>query len=512
MSKPIKFGLIIFGITVLAILSLFAYKFLSESLVDNTNYLKLGNDQLSAGQYSSALASYQKAMVKNSSNPEVYLKIAKIYEIKNRFSDATDILKKGINQKKDNADLNYQLGQDLSILAKSDPNQIQNAIDAYLVASTSDSYRIFATYKAARLISSKTGSDNTNKAKEMYINLGNFQPAKYELVLYSIDNPDEALNLLKEAENTPASTNQDQLMNVIDFHKNLSEQINAVKQDITSKKKAATVFNDKGYVAYRADRCEFGLDFLKNAISESEKDVPYYAARLVLGECLKRLQKYDEAKSIVQTVYDNNKDSIEARLILRHVYRGLSDNANMKKMYEELIALDGQNTTIRYDYAQDMELISDWSTAANQYAWLGQNLSDKSTVGNLSNADYSLNDRFLTKAYEIYVYKVKDLETAQSMLDNAVKTNDKFINSQKKDELIAWIKYLQKTTDKNLENDLLSKAQNLNTADALYHVAFISKTRGDNKTAKSKALQSYDIDSEGYVGPMAADILNTLEK
>ncbi|MEI7604323.1 MAG: tetratricopeptide repeat protein [bacterium] len=547
MTRPVKICLFIFLITLTILGGFTVYKIISAT-VDTTDRAKEGDTFLfgnqnvpDAGtivltktlnkynqnaQYAKALLSYQKAVDKDPKNASLYQKIAFIYEAKNRYRDALDILTKGITAVPTSADINYQIGEDSSNLIATDKTYLQKAIDAYTKAASSDKYKIFATYKEARLYSYKTDNDSLNKAKELFSSLGDFQPAKYNLVLYEIDDPDKALSSVDAASKVSPTENQDILNSDFatwaDFGKTLTEQINLLKQDVTNKKSVATIFNTKGYIAYKVNRCEFALTFLKNAIIESEKDVFYPQARLVLGECLKRLGLYEEAKSYVEEVYNKNKDSVEARMILRQVYRGLGDTAGMKKMYDELITINAQNIQIRLDYANDLEVIAsskkdsalgDLETAAAQYEWLGMNLTDQSTIGGVVNKDYALNQKYLLKAVRIYTYKMNNYAKARDVINTALKITDKtFLDKNIGDELLSWIAYMQTPSDKTLENDVYEKAKNMNGIDAQYHVAYILNVRGDKNTAKEKALTAFDLDEDGYIGALAGDLISAIEK
>jgi hypothetical protein len=511
-SKSVKISIIVFIIVLLGIGLLVGYKYLSILLIDNTDYIKQGDTQFSRQEYSQASDSYQKALAKNEQNKDLYLKIAKVYESKGRFKDAIDNLKKGLDQLKGNTDLQFQIGEDASILAKTDIYYVQIAIDAYIGASKDSGLKNVSTYKAARLISSLSGDGDLNKAKELYLSIPDFQPAKYELVLYEIDNPDSALEKLDAAKNTPQTEGQESLLDVVNFDKDLRDQLNALKQDIASKKKLATILNSKGYTAYKSDRCEFGVDFFKQAVTESEKDVFYPSARLALGECLQRLKRFDESKSYVLPVYEKNKDSIEARLVLRHVYKGLGDIPNMKKIYDELIALKGQDYTIRIDYAVSLESVSDYVAAATQYEWLGLNLPDNAVVSNIPNTNLALNNAYLLKAYGIYSYRLNNFGAAQKIIENSIQKNTKFIESKTANELITWAEYMQSPLDKNLENDAFNKAKDLQNTDAYYHTAMLAKIRGDKKLAQEKAVAAHNLDKDGFIEKLALDIVNELQK
>ena len=515
MTTSVKISAGILFVVLLGVGGFTAYKVLSTA-VDNTNYLLKGDQYLSQQQYSNALTSYQKYEVKNPNDLSTYQKIAKIDELKNRFKDAIDSLKKGIDRSPTSGDLNFELGEDQSNLSATDTAYLQQSIDSYLLAAKSEKYKNIGTYKAARLFSQKADAVSLAKAKDLYISLGSFQPAKYELVLYNLNDPDKALSDLNVAQGIPVVSGQEDISTDFsswsEFAKELSTQLNSVKQDINAKRSSATIDDSKGYVAYKLNRCEFGTEFLKAAIIESEKDVFYPQARLVLGECEKRLKQYSDAKAYVEPVLQKNSTSLDARLILRQIYKGLGDFVNMKKMYDELISLDGQNFGTRLDYAQDLEFIQDYAGAAVQYAWLGQNLNEQSIVAGSKNTNFSLNQKYLIRSYELFGYKANDYIKATEVIQTAIASNVKYIDTNISNELIAWANYQKNNSDKGLRDQALIQAKNLQNTDALYHVAVISKDTGDLLTAKSDALKAYDTDDTGYIAPLAAAIVNETVK
>ena len=515
MSKSVKISLAILFLTLVSLGGFSAYKVVSYA-VDNTDYLAKGDTYLAQNQFSNALSSYEKYEIKNLNSVSIYQKIAKIYEQKSRFKDAIDVLKKGLNKIPDNSDLNYQLAEDGVLLINNDSSYLSMSADAYLNAAHDNKYKNIATYKAARLISQRGDDDSLNRVKNYYNSLPNYQPAQYELSLFNINNPDQSLLALSNAQKIPSSPNQGQLLldfpNWDAFKQELTNQLNSVKDDILNNKSLSTIDDSKGYTAYKMNRCEFSIGFFKMAIAESEKEVFYPQARLLIGECLKRLKLYADAKGYLEPVLQQNPASIDARLILRQVYKGLSDTSNMKKMYDELITLDGQNAQTRLDYAQDLEFISDFSNSASNYAWLGQNLNDQSVLGNDKNLDYSLNKKYLIRAYEIYLYKVKDLSKASDIIKNAQNKNSKLIDAKTADELITWVNYQQNVSNIDLRNQAYSKSQSLSNVDSLYHTALIAKDLSNNKLAKDDALQAYDKDDVGYIAPLAAELVNEIDK
>ena len=539
MSNRLKTSLAIFFIVILSIATITIYKVIS-STIDTVDYAKAGDKALFgdtvpsddvvflilrgqetkyvvAGEYSRAISSYQKVIEQNKNKVGAYQKIALIYEIKSRMQDAISILQRGADANPSSTEIQFQLGLLSEKMLDTDPTLRDKSITYFTEAAKNSKFKTIALYKSARLISGKADADNMKKAKDIFTSLGDFQPARYELLFNEIDTPDAAIPDLAVVTKLTASPDQEYLQKDYaswdDFAKTFLDQLNNVKTEISNKAKPVNIFNAKGYVAYKLNNCEFSTPYLTSAIIESEKEVFFPTARLVLGECYKRLQKFTEAKDIVVPVYDKIKDSLEARLILRQVYRGLNDLPNMKKMYQELVNLDGQNTSIRINYASESENTQDYQTAAQQYEWLGLNLTENSSVSGNKNTKYVYNSDFILKSYEIYVYKLKDYSAASKLLDDVKNSSVKtLLDSKIISSLQSWIKYMQSPTDKALQGSVLDLSKDQKDTNPLYFSAYIAKENGDKIVAKDAAIMAFDKDENGYIGPLAAEIVNQVDK
>ena len=465
---------LIISLAVFAGLGLLVYQNINARFLDRTDYAAKAQEYQKNKNYTDAVNYYEKAKVKSSSNPAIYLGESEIYVLKNRDDDAVKTLIDGLTKVSANyrKDLHLALGN--IYYSDEDYKNASTYYDLYLVQNPSDKDISFNDGRAY------FHQNNFEKAKTIFTNLTDYPNAMFELSVLNIDDIAKAQDLNHQfwiANGSPKYIQTPKW----------DTDLAAIKTCITDKKPLVTINALKGAALDHADRCELAVDPLKSAIQVQEKISPYVSARVILGECYLKLKNYTDAQSMLENALNTDKSLDEARELLVSVYEKSNQDDKAIAMMKNLIALNEQNVDYKKNIIAKLVDTKKYEDALSFIEQVLKLLPDDPDMIYLK-ADIYIND--LDRASDGMAFLTPFITKAETL-------PAKFY------DIYGWGLFKQGKKDEALENIRKALAQE-QRALYYYHIAMIEKD--DTKTrnaAKNDFMKAIDLDSTGEISDKA---------
>lgn len=305
----------------------------SDELVDEAQTL------VDEQQYAQAVEKYREAEEQDPGNWEIYTGLGEIYLLKNRESDAIEILQIGTNRARQKSGVSKELGE--IYLKNGDYSRAIFFLDNSL---RSDSGNEEASYLMAV---AKVGAGNQSEAED-YLDISeeNYDLyAKARLLKAMLEQED--VNSAKELlDDLNRSKLDEEIADQVDFYLDVIDQIEDTEKEYKTDVFVAVM------VSRGALYCGFE-DLVISLLSEYEEEYElYWELNLYLGHAYLLKENYEKALEYLNQAYSLNPVDYKGSWLLARAYLGDDNDTEMVSYYDKTITLadDEEELDVRKEY------------------------------------------------------------------------------------------------------------------------------------------------------------------
>lgn len=373
---------VIFVIIVLAGGAYIILRGSADEKESNADNFALGIKLVEEKSYSDALSTFEKALNEDIKNAEIYLEIARIYQLKGIFDKAIETIDLGIQNADDKGKLFFLKGEILF-----QQKQYAEAITVYEQAT-------------------KAGyNDDTALLKQGIAQVKLEEFDKAENIFTSVSLPDEAKSIAQyylavletDIEKAIEYLSKVKKIDDEDFNSNVASLKKLFNDELQKSQEEGVNENYlkllHGYSLIRVEEFELAESVIQPVAKYYEdQGKPSYQANFYLGSIYYNLEDYDSAlKELTTSVVANPTDPATLQL-LGLTYAKKGDQVRSIENFEKSIKLDPKNEMSRYNFIKVLKQFKIFSAAEAQYEELIKLETDKMPVYVLEFAQF-LNDQ-----------------------------------------------------------------------------------------------------------------------
>ncbi|OQX50967.1 hypothetical protein B5M47_02530 [candidate division CPR3 bacterium 4484_211] len=426
--------------------------------------LNQAQSALNAKEYSKAVSLYKLTLDYNPNLLPAYQKMAEIYLLKNKYSEAENILLKGLCYLKDPAEkahLNLNLGK---------------------VAMAAHNYSAAAIYFSQADLNL---AENKLFLAKAYLKEGEISKAKEILEEFpQTDDKPACIYYYKALASILTNLNSSLSFIFLSHEKSIEQSDSAcsttstrLKNNIEEALSRNNELDKKTFAAYallQEDYPNLATKILKEVTLENPE---YRDAQALLGAAFLSLQDYENAKTPLKKSVEIDPNYAYGHYLLGQLYSQTNNNESAQQEFQAALNLAPDKLSYYDAYLEFLE-------KQKAYPDMENTLKQLTAREELSAAQ--------RKSYEIkliYLY-LDHLSNAQKGLDLAQKYQDS--------EVYAWALYKNKQSNNALEiiQTLLEKSP---TAWLYYHQGVILKSLGRTTAAQESFQRAVDLDLDGQI-------------
>lgn len=437
-------------------------------------------------RYADALKKYDEARDTDDGNVDIYVGIAEIYLLKNRESDAVEMLEEGIEKSRKPSDAYMVRGR----IALED-GEIEEAITYLRNAVSKDKKNYEAKYLLADSYVDNDAFDNARSEVDVSDEGGDwYVRAQLLKAILIADDVEASREVMDDLEGVDIQ--DDDLSDQVDGFIEVLNTIDDLNEDESTPEYLDVLIS---YGALTADHENIAIERLSEYIDEGSE---YWEVYLYLGRAYYMNGDLERAEELLSDAGLLNSTDPLGPWILARVYVELGQDTEMETQYKRAIALseDDQRVEIRLEYTDVLLEKGLYAGADDQIDLLEAEDSDNTNSYQLLRVQ-SLIDR------EVY--------------DDADDVLDEMEVSGLSDDLLAvysWAKAsaLYGLGDREEALQWIEDAIEIDSADARFYLleGQIHFQLGDEDTAKISLERAVDLDLEGEVSAEATKILDRL--